>query len=327
MGPALLHRPARLQALLSEAEQGEAMTHPAVLRLAVENKLRAVRFDSTVPPYQRQEFVVPQYDINPADKELCLELMNDYRHLWHNQHCKCQEEGEEFTCGQEHCTVLPCGCVADTCIHDDRDGSLMYMGWKCQCGCGQVLRCPSEDLCFMRILHLPGREQTKAVKKWMSLGLCVCELVLAAEWSRHRNKYASGVGFVYRNWRASRRRKLVQCPCEAYFANDIVRGLGLLSESEWKRLGYAKLMPGEKYPVRDPHHFHFFGGQYRRTGPPPRGRVWRPFYEPRSKRFEGGVHSVDLFSAADINRAAFLMTSEQCLKNLDRFFSNKEDRP
>jgi hypothetical protein len=143
-----------------------------------------------------------------------------------------------------------------------------------------------------------------------------------AEIDRH-HEYTKRSG----NWSAKRRRKLVRCPCGAYYDNAAVRALGLYSESEWKRKGYAKLKPGPKYYL-DPETAKRTGlavvvGKGRpvthiRRGPRPVARVWRPFYEPRPKRFEDGIYSVDLFSVNEIDTGKFQLTREQALRVLEK---------
>jgi hypothetical protein len=240
------------------------------------------------------------------------EYLDEYRRLWHDDRCDCDGEGE--------CQLQHCGCP---------------VGWVCPCGCGQVIDCPSRELCRHRILHLTGAEQTRAVKAWMKLGLCVCMFVLKREYVRMGNP-TGPISLVeevspIRNWRAERRRKLIQCPCGAYFDNATVRLMGLRSESEWKRVGFGKFLDrsdlyyidhqtaawrspcwvlvlpdGSRRPLT-----------HRRYGPKPKARVWRPFWDSQSKRFKTGLWSVDLFSADQIDPSKYLLTIEQCLKGLE----------
>jgi hypothetical protein len=106
--------------------------------------------------------------------------------------------------------------------------------------------------------------------------------------------------------------------------------MGLFSESEWNRLGYPKLKPGQKYYIDDvtakwknPFIFLKFPDEstrpvtHVRSGPQPVVRIWRPFYDFRSKFFEAGIYFVDLFGAHQIDLAKYELTREQALKMLD----------
>ncbi len=154
-----------------------------------------------------------------------------------------------------------------------------------------LLHCPSPTLCFERVIHLDGMEETKAVRGWMSLGLCVCNFVRKRDCKLHVGTVCVG-NEDFRNWRASRRRKLIRCPgCGTYFDNDTVRKMGLRSESEIKRLGY-KLNPGPMYYLDPETAVRRFALRYVRilpTGervpfthvrhaPQPVAKIWRPFY-------------------------------------------------
>ena len=71
--------------------------------------------------------------------------------------------------------------------HDDCEGEILQ---ACSCGCGRLQLCPGWSLCRTRILELTGLDETKAVKAWMKLGLCICEFVIKNRdrlgvWSTH----------------------------------------------------------------------------------------------------------------------------------------------
>ena len=221
--------------------------------------------------------------------------------------------------------IEECRREYDRLSHDDDcEGK---HGHKCECGCGQVIVCPGGDLCRMRIMHLTGLAETKAVRAWMRLGLCVCGFVVKNR-CRHRvgridlheigyfdvagvvsdRIYAKAAG----NWSARRRRKLVQCPCGAYYDNDTVRALGLLSESEWARKGYRRFNGGERHYIANPKKFAPYSHlPHVRVAPAPIARIWRPFYEPSVRRFEKGLASVDLFSSDQIDQSHFLLSPQQ----------------
>lgn len=184
---------------------------------------------------------------------------------------------------------------------------------------------------------LKGRAETAAVKEWMRRGLCICPFVIKNyarnDFKRHLTDYAytkaSG------NWSAARRRKLVRCPCGAYFCNDTARAAELYSEREWEKKGYGHFRQTGDDVTRyylDPstakRQIYFgmvrvspdgrrFPFTHVRTGPPPKARIWRAFYEPTNRRWEKGVHSVDLFSAAEIDLTRFLLTRQQVISLLD----------
>lgn len=244
----------------------------------------------------------------PVDTD---EARGDLDRLDHDERCDIPDcpRGDD-------CPLLPCGCRKP--------------GYACPCGCRTVIICPSKELCRERIAALTGAEETKAVRAWMGLGLCICSFVVRnrcrcmGSVSDYQFWKASG------NWSCSRRKRLVRCPCGAYFDNDTVRSLGLYSESEWRRMGYEKFQPGETYYL-DPavarwkcrwRVFVMPDGSrppmtHRRDGPKPVARIWRPFYDRRRRRFEAGLGSVDLFSADQIDMAKWVPTTEQALRHLE----------
>jgi hypothetical protein len=239
-----------------------------------------------------------------------------------------------------------------------------YGSFYCTCGCGQLVKCAGGDLCRALIMRMKGHEQTLAVRRWMALGLCICPIVIrnherfgiahdrmsdivATGQMTHEEAIdkmnALGGHFVsdYEytkasgNWSAARRRKLVRCPCGAYFCNDAARAAGLYSESEWKRMGYPyfrrKGDDVSKYYI-DPNtakRTSYYGWMrmlpdgkvvpysHVRKGPQPVARIWRAFYEPRTQRWESGIHSVDLFSADQIDLTRFELTAKQALALLN----------
>ncbi len=54
-----------------------------------------------------------------------------------------------------------------------------------------------------------------------------------------------------------------------------------------------------------------------RKGPQPVARIWRAFYDPKTQRWESGVHSVDLFSSDQIDLNRFELTNKQALALLN----------
>jgi hypothetical protein len=176
------------------------------------------------------------------------------------------------------------------------------------------------------VLHLMGAEQTRAVREWMRLGLCICPFLLKGMYCLLEGRRS----YEYRepclltniapalNWSARRRRKLVQCPCGAFFSNDAARELGLCSESEWKRAGFPRFkLRDQPYeitaPIKNAWHRHV------RRGPQPRARIWRAFYDFPSKRFTWGLWSVDLFTVEDIDTDYVQLTTQQCLEIVEGF--------
>jgi len=267
---------------------------------------------------------------HPAAVQLTLppgldeSYLTEYRRLWHDEICQCAEPWDR----RGYCPILPCGCPED---------------WPCPCGCHRLISCPSPDLCRYRIIHLKGAEQTRAVREWMALDLCICPFVMPRQF---RDYYLAqklpllgtliGDLFAVRNWRSRRRYKLYRCPCGAYFSEPAVRELGLCSESQWKRKGYPRFRDrstsyrldvataklGIIKPVQNP------DGSWRyhtytpiRVGPPPRAWIWRAFYDHARQRYEPGLWSVDLFPISDIDTDFLDLTAEQCLKILDRMHS------
>jgi hypothetical protein len=225
--------------------------------------------------------------------------------------------------------MLECGCP-DT-------------GSKCRCGCHTTLICPGKRLCRKRILALTGAEETKAVRAWMELGLCICGFVIknlrrgVGTWRSRRampdRDYTKASG----NWSAKCRRKLVRCPCGAYFDNQAVHALGLLSESEWKRRGYPNFKPGAKDYV-DADVARWTSPFARRRLPDgstkpithvrratPVARIWRPFYDFRTQRFCTGVYSVDLFGPDQVDFSRPLMSLEQALKIVEGWWPEQQD--
>jgi hypothetical protein len=202
------------------------------------------------------------------------------------------------------CPLLPCTCQKQ---------------YRCPCGCKQIVACPGGNLCRQIVSRLRGWPQTKAVRQWMAAGLCVCPLVIPGIL-----KSQPGHEPDWRNWSARRRRKLGRCPgCGAYFANELVRGQGLYSESEWRRLGYPKFIPGPKYYL-DPDVAKYVNAfqscaatglplTHVRHGPQPAARIWRPCYDRRSRRFDRGIWSVDLFSLDMMDQSKRVLTLDQCL--------------
>ncbi len=235
-----------------------------------------------------------------------------------------------------------------------------YGSFLCTCGCGQTVICPGDELCRARIMRLQGHAQTASVKEWMRRGLCICPIVIKNN-SRHgiameRARHMVDVGLMTQkeaidkliatgdrlvsdyeytkasgNWSASRRRKLIRCPCGAYFCNDAARAAGLFSESEWARMGYpyfSRTGDGISRYYLDPtsairriryklvrvlpdgSHCPF---THVRLGPQPVARIWRAFYEPRTCRWEQGVHSVDLFSADQMDLTRFKLSNKQAI--------------
>lgn len=206
-----------------------------------------------------------------------------------------------------------------------------YGTFRCACGCHQTVICPGGDLCRARIMRLKGRTETAAVREWMRRGLCICPFVL----KNYERPLGNLSDYAYTkssgNWSASRRRKLVQCPCGAFFCNDTARAAGLYSESEWKRKGYDHFRqtgPDISRYYLDPitaNRRSRYGFRrvlpdgslcqftHVRTGPQPTARIWRAFYEPSNCRWERGVHSVDLFSADAIDLTRFLLTRQQVI--------------
>lgn len=57
------------------------------------------------------------------------------------------------------------------------------------------------------------------------------------------NQYTKSSG----NWTAARRRKLIRCPCGAFFCKTAARAEDLYSESEWARKGYPFFKSRERY--------------------------------------------------------------------------------
>ena len=239
-----------------------------------------------------------------------------------------------------------------------------YGSFVCTCGCGQSVKCPGGELCRALIMKMKGYAQTLAVRKWIKLGLCVCPIVVrnndrfGIAMDRMRFIVATGLmtdkeamdkmnaeggrllsNYEYTkasgNWSAARRRKLVRCPCGAYFSNEAARAAGLYSESEWERMGYPSFRitgDGVSRYYLDPNtarRVYRYGWlrvlpdgshcpfTHVRTGPQPIARIWRAFYEPRSRSWEKGVHSVDLFSADQINLTRFKLSSKQASALMD----------
>lgn len=216
-----------------------------------------------------------------------------------------------------------------------------YGQFRCACGCEQILRCPGGRYCRARIFKLGGFLQTKAVREWMRLGLCVCPFVVknydrpsgdardAVRLSDYAFNKASG------NWSASRRRKLIRCPCGAYFCNDAARAAGLYSESEWARRGYPHFRRKGDDVSRyylDPltsSRTPYYGRRrvlpngsdcpftHVRRGPQPTARIWRAFYEPRTQRWEQGIHSVDLFTVEQMDLSRFELSAKQAIALMD----------
>jgi hypothetical protein len=167
----------------------------------------------------------------------------------------------------------------------------------------------------------------------MRLGLCICLFPLKRQY-KHVHEH-DGLPLIealapIRNWRARRRYKLIHCPCGAFFSEDAVRDLGLFSESQWKRSGFPRFKDRSQPYYIDPKTARaklYWGRQlpdgtwvsltHKRYGPPPRGRIWRAFYDHAKKRYEMGLWSVDLFTVEDIDTSYVDLTTEQCLKILD----------
>jgi hypothetical protein len=234
----------------------------------------------------------------------------DLRRLRHDERC-----GVPDCQGGAECELLPCGCPR--------------VGRPCRCGCKTTVVCPGGDLCFDRLLHLTGRRQTEGVRAWMGLGLCVCPLVI-----QNRKRNFEEVGRSHRaftlasgNWSARRRAKLRQCPCGAYFSEEAVAGLR--SESQWRRLGYPRLLPGEANYI-DPdvalYHLWCRGKPYthKRTQLP-RARIWRAFYHHKTARYIANLYSVDLFGFDQVDQSKCLLTAEQCLQRLSVFPDASDD--
>lgn len=200
---------------------------------------------------------------------------------------------------------------------DDCEGKC---GHQCLCGCGTTITCPGGDICRLRIQRLCGWEETRAVRLWMKMGLCVCEFVV-----KNREpfqigpplsdrQYTKGIG----NWSARRRRKLVRCPCGAYYDNDTVRALGLFSESEWKRQGFPFFKNGVRHYLPNAKKRAAFSNlPHVRIAPAPVARIWRPFYSPQSRRFEKGLASVDLFSADQVDFEQFVLSDKLAVALMD----------
>lgn len=192
-----------------------------------------------------------------------------------------------------------------------------------------------------------------AVREWMKRGLCVCPFVV-----KNRDRYylhtsllelhhiathqevlqfegphrqISNYEFTKSsgNWTAARRKKLIRCPCGAYFCNSAARAEGLYSESEWARKGFPFFKSRERYyldletavkkcrfGILQPNG-DIIPYTHLRKGPPPVARIWRPFYDYRSKRWEQGVHSVDLFSEDQVDLTRFRVSNRQLIALLD----------
>ena len=209
------------------------------------------------------------------------------------------------------CPILDCDRGAECVLHP--------------CGCQKQFvaePCPSPDLCFWRVIRLQGLAETCAVRAWMKGGRCVCDFLRKKQFWWHVPSHAPTTAWGApmevvpepRNWRASRRRRLIQCPgCGIYYDNNTVRAMGLFSESEIARKGY-KLLPGVRHTTTG------CGKRWNlhvRNSPLPVAQILRPFWSPELKRFEYGLSDVDLFSIDMIDPSSFLLTTEQALEVIE----------